>query len=244
MQFWCPDVYEGAPTPITAYLSVGPKIAGFAVLLRLLTTIFPADFVFLIALLSAVTMTWGNLVALRQTNIKRLLAYSSIAQAGYILIGLVSATTGPAAVIYYSIAYAFANIGVFALVIYWSLLFESEDIESFAGLSARSPALAAALSVFFLSLIGIPPLAGFVGKFLVFKAAIGAGYLWLAVLGVLNSVVSVYYYLNIVRLIYFQPGEETPLKIPALIALTAWLSLGVTFLLGIFPHLVAGFMKL
>ncbi|MBI5078719.1 NADH-quinone oxidoreductase subunit N [Candidatus Saganbacteria bacterium] len=237
MQFWCPDVYEGAPTPITAYLSVGPKAMGLAVLLRFLAFL-RLDLALFFAVFSALTMTWGNLVALRQKNIKRLLAYSSIAQAGYIMVGLVSFKLGFPAVIFYLVVYTLANLGAFSIVIYLSGLLDSEEIENYSGLARRSPLMALAFSLFFLSLIGIPPLAGFIGKFLVFRAAVGTGYLWLAALAVLNSVVSVYYYLNVVRVMYFQPGEETPVKIPAFISLVLWFCLLGTLLLGIFPNLI------
>lgn len=235
MQFWCPDVYEGAPTSITAYLSVGPKAAGLAVLLRFML-FFRVDLTLLFAILSVLTMTWGNLVALQQNNIKRLLAYSSIAQAGYILIGLVAPGPGYLAVIFYLIAYTFANLGVFAIIIFMSTLLKSEELENYAGFAGRSPLLAAAFSIFFLSLIGIPPLAGFIGKFLLFRAAIGAGFLWLAVLGVINSVISVYYYLNVVRIMYFKPAQEEAVKIPLFILLTVILCLAVTIIVGIFPN--------
>jgi NADH-quinone oxidoreductase subunit N len=237
MQFWCPDVYEGAPTSITAYLSVAPKAAGFAVILRLLT-LLNIDIVMLLALLSAVTMTLGNFAALRQRNIKRLLAYSSIAQAGYILIGLVSPEIGYSAVIFYLIVYTFANLGAFAAVIYLAEKLGSEDIESYAGFARRSPMIALAFAVFFLSLIGIPPLAGFIGKFLLFKAAVGSGYLWLAIVGVVNSVVSVYYYMNVMQIIYFRTGDESQVKIPAFIFAAVWLCLVVVVVLGVFPNIL------
>ncbi|OGB90656.1 hypothetical protein A2625_04440 [candidate division WOR-1 bacterium RIFCSPHIGHO2_01_FULL_53_15] len=237
MQFWCPDVYEGAPTPITAYLSVAPKAAGFAVILRLLT-LLNIDLVTLLALLSAVTMTIGNLAALRQRNIKRLLAYSSIAQAGYILIGLVSPELGYSAVIFYLIVYTLANLGAFAAVIYLAEKLGSEDIESYSGFARRSPVMAFAFAVFFLSLIGIPPLAGFIGKFLLFKAAVGAGFLWLAIVGVVNSVVSVYYYMNVMQIMYFRNGDESAVKIPAFISLAIWVCLAGVVALGVFPNIL------
>lgn len=235
MQFWCPDVYEGAPTSITAYLSVGPKAAGLAVLLRFML-FFRVDLALFFAILSVLTMTWGNIVALRQNNIKRLFAYSSIAQAGYILMGLVAPGPGYLAVVFYLIAYTFANLGAFAIIIFLSTLMKNEEVESYAGFAGRSPFLAASFSIFFLSLIGIPPLAGFVGKFLLFRAALGAGFLWLALFGVINSVISVYYYLNVVRIMYFKPAQEEEVKIPLFIVLTVIICLAVTVLIGIFPN--------
>ncbi len=237
MQFWCPDVYEGAPTPITAYLSVGPKAAGFAVLIRFITMI-GVDLSFMFAIIAVLTMTWGNLVALRQTNIKRLLAYSSIAQAGYILIGLSSFQFGYPSMIYYLLAYVCANLGAFTVAIGFSNALNSEEIESYSGMGVRSPMMAAAFALFFLSLIGIPPLGGFVGKFLVFGTAVGANYIWLVVVGIINSVISVYYYLNVVRVMYFERGESGPLMIPSSIYIAVSFCLGATLLLGIFPNLL------
>ena len=237
LQFWCPDVYEGAPTSITAYLSVGPKAAGFAVLLRYLG-LLQFDLSILIAVLSALTMTWGNIVAWRQTNIKRLLAYSSIAQAGYIMIGLLAAKLGAVPIIFYLLAYTFANLGVFAIVIYLSNTLGSEEIGDYSGLAERSPFIAAAFSLFLLSLIGIPPTAGFVGKFLLFGVALGTNYFWLAVMAVINSVISVFYYLNVVRVMYFVKGDLSPLKSSGLLWFLVSLCLFATLLLGVFPNLI------
>jgi proton-translocating NADH-quinone oxidoreductase chain N len=237
MQFWCPDVYEGAPTPITALLSVMPKAAGFVALLRFLLFL-NIDLTYLLAIFSVITMTWGNVVALRQKNIKRMLAYSSIAQAGYIFLGFVALPADYAAIFYYLLVYTFANLGAFAIVIGWSLLSGSEELDSFRGLGNKSPMLALSFSVFFLSLIGIPPLAGFVGKFLLFQTAIGAGFLWLAVVAVINSVISVYYYMNVVAIMYFKEGENSAVKFPALLTAVIWVCLLATIILGIFPNLV------
>lgn len=237
MQFWCPDVYQGAPTQVTAYLSVGPKAAGFIVLLRCLGLLH-LDLSGLIVILSVLTMTWGNVVAWRQTNIKRLLAYSSIAQAGYIMIGLLAARSSAAPIVFYLAAYALANLGVFAVAIFISNALGREEISDYAGLAQRAPTIAAAFSVFLLSLIGIPPTAGFIGKFLLFGVAIGANYLWLAVIAVINSVISVFYYLNLVRIMYFVEGERSALKPSALLLLTVSICLGGTLLLGVFPNLM------
>lgn len=237
MQFWCPDVYQGAPTSVTAYLSVAPKAAGFAILLRCVG-LLRVDLGFLLAGLAVLTMTWGNIVAWRQTNIKRLLAYSSIAQAGYIMIGLLAARAIAAPIVYYLLAYTFTNLGVFAIAIYLSTAVKSEEIDDYAGLAQRSPYMAAAFSLFLLSLIGIPPTAGFVGKFLLFGVAVSNGYFWVAVAAVINSVISVFYYLNIIRLMYFVEGDTSTIKLPAILWLVVSFCLCATMLLGIFPNII------
>ncbi|MBI5701041.1 NADH-quinone oxidoreductase subunit N [Candidatus Saganbacteria bacterium] len=241
VQFWCPDVYEGAPASVTTYLSVGPKAAGFAVLVRF-ASMLNMDFIQIFAIMSVFTMTWGNLVALKQKNVKRLMAYSSIAQAGYILIGLVSRELGYGAIAFYLLAYSFANIGVFAVITYLSDAIGTETIDNYKGFAKRSPAIAAALSILLLSLIGIPPLAGFIGKFLLFKAAIDAGFLWLALVAVVNSVVSVFYYLGFVRAMYFEGAEdESQIKVSLLISLVVLVCVGMTLLFGILPNIANGF---
>jgi len=240
---WAPDAYEGAPTPVTAFLSVGPKIAGFALLLRITLIAFPPtlqvvslDWRAFLAAIAAVTMTLGNLVALWQNNIKRLLAYSSIAQAGYILIGVVTASPqGTAAVIVYLLAYAVTNLGAFAAVIAFSNQTGSDYIPDYAGLSKRSPGLAALLLISLLSLGGIPPTAGFIGKVYLFSAAIQGNLVWLAVVGVVNSVISLGYYWKVIREMYLvEPRSEEPIAVPRSLAVV----LGVTgvgvFLVGIF----------
>ncbi len=238
---WAPDAYEGAPTPITAFISVAPKVAGFAVMLRVLVTALPyfrADWVGLIAAMSAVSMTLGNVVAIPQTNIKRMLAYSSIAQAGYILIGVAAASTlGVTATLFYVLIYALSNLGAFATVIVVSNHLNSDAIPDYAGLSQRSPGLALAMLLFLLSLAGIPPLAGFIGKFYLFSAAVEQGMVWLVVIGVINSVVSLYYYLIVVKAMYIaEPPTEEPVPVSrALSAALLITALGV-LLLGIFPR--------
>jgi proton-translocating NADH-quinone oxidoreductase chain N len=214
---WSPDAYEGAPTPVTAFLSVGPKAAGFAVLARLLVIALPAfqvDLTGILAGIAIVTMFLGNLVALWQTNVKRLLAYSSIAQAGYMLIGLAalapqaeSWTTGFNALLLYLFAYLFTNLGAFAVVIAVENRTGSANIPDFSGLIRRSPFLAVAMFIFLLSLIGIPPTAGFLGKLFVFGAAIQRQMIVLAVVGIINSVISVYYYYAIIREMFFGEAE-------------------------------------
>ncbi len=229
---WCPDAYEGAPTPITAFLSVASKIAGMAALVRVLSGGFgpaSAGWQSVLTFLSVVTMTFGNLGALWQTNIKRLMAYSSISQVGYLLIGLAAfspsdfrtlvglSTFQPSdmalpGILYFLVGYAFANMGAFAIIIWVENTEGAVELDRFDGLAQRSPVAAALLTVAFLSLIGIPPLAGFFGKFFMFGAALARGLGWLAIAGVLNSVISAFYYLEVVRRMYFlAPKREVGL---------------------------------
>ena len=221
---WSPDAYEGAPTPVTAFLSVGPKAAGFAVLIRFLLTALPdfqVSWTAVLAGVAIVTMSLGNLVALWQTNVKRLFAYSSIAQAGYMLIGLAalypqaeSWTTGVNGLLVYLFAYLFTNLGAFAVIIAVENRTGSANIPDFAGLIHRSPFLALTMLVFLLSLIGIPPTGGFLGKLFVFGAAIQRRMILLAVVGIINSVVSVYYYYAIMRQMFFgEAGDTEPIKL-------------------------------
>ncbi len=209
---WAPDVYEGAPTPITAFLSVGSKAAALAAFARIFCGMFvafaddvmqPRDWGNMVAFLAAVSMILGNVVAIRQTNIKRMLAYSSIAQAGYIMVGVVATSTlGIASISYYAFAYLLANMGAFAVVTVFADRSGSEKIADYAGLARSSPVLAFLLAIFLLSLAGIPPLAGFLAKYYVFAAAIEAGYTWLVILALLTAVISLYYYANVIRLMY------------------------------------------
>jgi NADH-quinone oxidoreductase subunit N len=242
---WTPDVYEGAPTPIAAFLSVGSKAAGFAALLRILhVALPPAAWVTVVAALAAVSMSLGNLLALSQSNIKRMLAYSSIAHAGYMLIGVVAlaaSTTpigsGTGALLYYLLAYTFTNTGAFAVAIALGRSLGSDEIPDYAGLSQRAPFSALVMTVFMLSLTGVPPTALFFGKLYLFGAAIQSGLLWLAVVAILNSVVSLYYYVGVIRVMYLQ---SPPAGAPALQESgLARVLLGVTVLgtiaLGIYP---------
>ena len=243
---WTPDAYEGAPTPIAAFLSVGPKAAGFAVLIRVFLTALPAyliDWVAILSGISLVSMTFGNLVAIQQTNIKRMLAYSSIAQVGYILLGVVAAgpeTYGITGVLLFILAYLFTNLGAFVAVVAFSHLTGSDEIADYAGLLRRAPLLAAALVVFFMSLAGIPPTGGFLGKFFVFGAAIQMGqkvFYFLAVVGVLNSIISLYYYFNVVRLMCFLPAkDETSLQIPRSLVLAVTITMAMTLVMGLHPQ--------
>ena len=203
---WAPDAYEGAPTPVTAFLSVASKTAGVAVLVRTFLAIFPdnADVYFIMAVLSAITMTVGNLVAITQNNVKRLLAYSGIAHVGYIMMGFVAYSfLGVQSVLIYTLAYLFTNMGAFAFAIAIYNKTGSDDIRDYAGLAATSPGLSFVFFIFLLSLAGVPPTAGFLGKLLVLGAAIDSGYTWLAVIGVLNSVVALYFYARIAYYMYF-----------------------------------------
>ena len=213
---WSPDVYEGAPIPITAFLSVASKAAGFALFLRFFYTGFQAegilqtvDWGFLLAIVSALTMTIGNLAALPQQNVKRLLAYSSISHGGYLLMGGVLLTPeGLGAILFYLVVYLFMNLGAFYVVVLIANESGSEMIESYRGLSSRAPLVAWAMVVFLFSLTGIPPFAGFFGKWLLFNAVISKGIYWLALVGLLNSVVSLYYYARIVKAMFFESSEE------------------------------------
>ena len=241
---WAPDAYEGAPTPVTAFLSVGPKIAGFAVIMRVLFTAMPADLVALavdwralLMAIAALTMTLGNLVAMWQTNIKRLMAYSSIAQAGYILVGVVAASPrGVAGVLLYLAAYAVTNLGAFAVIIAFSNQTGSDEIEDYAGMHKRAPVLALVMIVCLLSLAGIPPMAGFMGKLWIFSAAIDEGLLWLAVVGVVNSVISVSYYWKVIRAMYFTESQtEKPLPITPALTIALGISVVGVLFVGMFP---------
>ena len=244
-QMWVPDVYEGAPTPITAYLSVASKAAGFAVILRVFYTAFGAetisgDWAMIFAVLAAISMTLGNVVAIAQSNIKRMLGYSSIAHAGYIMIGLAAISTlGKGGVLFFLAGYALANLGAFIAIIAISNKIGSDEITDYSGMARRSPVIAFILAFCLISLIGIPPTVGFMAKFYIFNAAIQENLLWLVIIAVLNSVVSAYYYLRVVKLMYVgEPASEE--AIPSSISLRISLaitSLGV-LVLGIYPWLV------
>jgi NADH-quinone oxidoreductase subunit N len=246
---WSPDTYEGAPTPITAFLSVGPKAIGFALLMRVFLTAlsgFIVDWTAILAGISMITMTLGNLVALKQTNIKRLLAYSSIAQAGYILIGFVcvslnsqSSFSGVNGSMIYLFAYLFTNLGVFMAVIAFEQATGSTEISDYAGLARRAPGLSAVMLVCLLSLAGIPATGGFIGKFFVFGSAIQLQFYFLAVVGIVNSVIAAFYYLNIVRYMFFVPCEEGAdgvVAVPALFQFALAVTAAVTLLIGLYPQ--------
>ena len=239
--FWAPDVYEGAPTSVTGFLSTASKAAGFAALLRIFLLLFVAENALvwqtMIAVLAVASMSLGNLVAIPQKNIKRLLAYSSIAHAGYILVGIASGTTfGYAGAIYYLMAYLVTNLAVFAVIGWISRQTGSDELSSFAGLNRQAPGLALVMLIGLLSLGGIPPFGGFFAKLLVFGAVIEAGKVWLAIIGVINSVIGLYYYLRILKVMYVDEpiGEMLPVKKSALwTAALAVCILGI-IVLGIF----------
>ena len=215
---WAPEAYEGAPTPVTALLSSASKAAGFAVLLRVALAALTGrgDLIMALAVLSALTMTAGNLMALQQNNVKRLLAYSGIAHSGYILMGVVAACSGVSpelgikSVLIYAFVYMLMNIGAFALIIALFNKTGSDDMQSYSGLSKSNPYLALVFVVFLVSLSGIPPTAGFIGKFYVFSAILDAGpkFLWLAIIGIMNSVIALYYYFRIAYYMYFGASKD------------------------------------
>lgn len=252
--FWTPDVYEGAPVTITAFLSVASKAAGFAMMIRFFRIAFVDPVVgnlgvgfwgvfqsfqwnHVLAIISVLTMTVGNLVAIWQDNLKRLLAYSSIAQAGYMLLGIVVlSNAGIAAVLIYFVAYLFMNLGAFYVVMLVANATGSEHINTYKGLGYRSPFIGVALAVFLLSLTGIPPTAGFIGKLYIFAALIDGKWFWLAVIGVLNSVVSLYYYVRIIRNIFLREPEGIvePLRTTPSQAVVLLVLLVPTILLGLY----------
>lgn len=238
---WTPDIYEGAPINITSFLAVASKAAGLAAMVRVFMLSFNIgffDWQLILGILAALTMIIGNLVALVQTNIKRLLAYSSIAQAGYMAVGLVAANEyGLKGILFYSMVYVFANLGAFAVATQVENDSNSNEIKAFGQLGKRSPFLAAVMTVCLLSLAGIPPLAGFVGKFYLFSGAVEADYVWLAFIGLLMSMISVYYYLNVVKVMYIgQAEKETALAIEPAARLALWLCVLLTLFLGIYPY--------
>jgi NADH-quinone oxidoreductase subunit N len=239
---WTPDVYEGAPTSITAFMSVGTKAAAFAAFLRILLIVFPSvkmEWDMLLWVVAVATMTIGNLTALAQTNIKRMLAYSSIAHAGYILVGVIAGNElGAIGILYYLLAYTLMNLGAFGVIILVSRKKDNYlNIYDYSGLGFQYPGLAAVMSVFMFALVGMPPTAGFIGKFYIFSAAVQAGYIWLVIIGVINSLISVYYYLRITVIMYMKPAEADlgPVETTAMVNATLVLSALAVLLLGIFP---------
>jgi NADH-quinone oxidoreductase subunit N len=239
--FWCPDVYTGAPTPVTAFLSVAPKAAGFAILIRFFFTslsVSPAgsdfwtqfsavDWHLLMLVISIVTMTLGNIAALRQDNMKRMLAYSSIAHAGYIFMGVVVLTSqGLQSVLIYLITYLFMNLGAFLVVIEVFNRTGSFDIRDYRGLYRRSPFLTISMTIFLLSLMGIPPFAGFFGKLYVFGAAVNTNLAWFAVVGALNSVIAVYYYARVIKTMIIEDADDpSRMRIPWTSHVLVWIML-------------------
>lgn len=245
-QAWTPDVYQGAPAPVTAFMSAGPKAAAFAVLLRVFTTAFTGlgeHWIPVVWVSALLTMVIGNFAALTQVNIKRVLAYSSIAHAGYVLVAVTAhSEIGTAAAMFYLASYAFMNIGAFAVVTHFARRGERFVlVDDFAGLAKRQPITAGLFTIFLLSMIGVPLTAGFFGKFYIFKAAFDSNLIWLAVLGLLNSAVAAYYYLRIIVVMYFHDpveGQEPLTDLAPGIRLTLWGSAAATLILGFFPSLL------
>ena len=249
---WVPDVYEGAPTPITAYLSVASKAAGFAIILRVFYSAFglpqwlSLDWGLIFAVLAAIGMTLGNVVAIPQNNIKRMLGYSSIAQAGYLMVGLATVGFSPAAdimgrsgLLFFLASYALTNLGAFIAIIAISNKLDSDLIQDYSGMGKRAPLLALALTLCLISLIGMPPAAGFMAKFYIFSAAVQHSLLWLVVIAVINSVISAYYYLRVVKVMWLgKPAYDE--KVPSSGALRVALSLSClgVLILGIIPGFV------
>ncbi len=242
---WTPDVYEGAPTPMTAFMSAGPKAAGFAAALRIFLVALPTlqvEWSQVLWVLAVLTMTVGNITALRQDNIKRMLAYSSIAHAGYALVGFAAGNgTGTAGILFYMLSYTFMNIGAFAIIILVAKKGETNgNVQDFAGFGFKHPVLAAAMTIFLFSLAGVPATAGFIGKFYLFSGAVQQGYIWLAIIGVLNSAASVYYYLRVTVYMYMKdPTEEFDwMQVTAPMALCVAISAIGTLIPGIVPSLI------
>ncbi len=249
---WVPDVYEGAPTPITAYLSVASKAAGFAIILRVFYSAFglpqwlSLDWGLIFAVLAAIGMTLGNIAAIPQVNIKRMLGYSSIAQAGYLMVGLATMGFSPVAdiigrssLLFFLASYALTNLGAFIAIIAISNKLNSDLIKDYSGMGKRAPLLALALTLCLISLIGLPPAAGFMAKFYIFSAAVQHNLLWLVVIAVINSVISAYYYLRVVKVMWLgEPASDE--KVPSSGALRVALSLSSlgVLILGIIPGYV------
>lgn len=249
-QMWVPDVYEGAPTPVTAYLSVASKAAGFAIILRIFYSAFsmPAwlsqDWGMIFAVLAAIGMTIGNIVAIPQTNIKRMLGYSSIAQAGYIMLGIVAvgvssinSIPGQSSLLFFLAGYAMTNMGAFIAIIAISNKAGSDLISDYAGMGKRAPWLALALTLCLISLTGIPPTAGFMAKFYIFSVAVQSDLLWLVIIAVLNSVISAYYYLRVVKVMWLnEPTSDARVTSSIGLRMALLISCLGVILLGVVPN--------
>lgn len=259
--FWTPDVYEGAPTPVTAFVSVASKAASFAILMRFFLAVLPPELALegtnlqafwtnIMAMIAVISMTLGNVLALRQENMKRMLAYSSIAQAGYALIGIAALNVAEpvfaiSGVAFYMFMYTFSNLLVFAGVILFGEAAGTEKISEYAGMQRRSPWLAVAMTVGLLSLAGIPPAAGFFGKFFLFQAAVEAKLEWLAIVGVLNSIVALYYYLVVIKIMWVDQGvdEDKPIAMSPAMGWTFGLATVIVLLLGVVPTPVINWVR-
>jgi len=238
---WIPDTYHGSPTPVTAFLSIAPKGAAFAILLRMFLVAlatFKPIWTLLLVSVSILSMTYGNIVAIAQKNIKRLLAYSGIAQIGNVLIGLATGTKmGSDAMLFYLLTYLFANLGAFAIVIAVSEAIGSEEIDDYSGLGRRSPFLAFSMLIFLLSLAGVPPLAGFIGKLYIFIAAVKEGLYVLLAVALINLIISMYYYLIVVKKMYVsEPRDRAPLKVSGPIKAVVYVCLVGTLAIGVYPQ--------
>ena len=257
-QMWAPDVYEGSPTPVTAFLSVASKAAGFAIILRVFYVAFPVETLSIewsavFAALAALSMTVGNLVAIAQSNIKRMLAYSTIAHGGYLLVGLAAVASrtggdeldfGPSGVLFYLAGYAVMNMAAFSVVIAISDRINSDAIADYAGMAKRAPYLAAALAFALLSLTGIPPTVGFIAKVYVFGAAVNAGLEWLVVVGVINSVISAYYYFGVIKVMYLSsPKSDEPILSRFPIRLAVGITTVGVLVFGVYPIVLLDIAK-
>lgn len=248
---WTPDVYEGAPTPITAFMSAGPKAAAFAAFLRIMEYCFfslKPEWTAVLWALAVLTMIIGNVIAISQTNVKRMLAYSSIAHAGYALVGMVAANEiGYSGVLFYMLGYTFMNIGAFAILVLAGKKGEENlTLQGLAGFGYKRPLLAVAFTIFLFSLMGIPPTVGFAGKFYIFAGAVKAGYIWLAIIGVLNSAVSLFYYLRVMVYMYFRESDEdfAWVKVPVSVVVSIVVGLIGVIYLGVIPGAVMDLARL
>lgn len=251
--FWTPDVYEGSPTPVTAYLSVAPKAAGFALLIRFFSAVYGSGeavtagivpvssalpWPHILAIIAVMTMTLGNLVAIQQESVKRMLAYSSIAHAGYMLMGLpMLSTDGISAVMVYLVMYLFMNLGAFFIVMIVQRKKGGDSFKDFSGLGWEMPLVGVAMTLFMFSLTGIPPTAGFIGKYYLFAAVIKAGpsFYWLAFAGAVNSVISLYYYIRVIRYMYLEGERSESIQVPALMTSLIILALAIpTLVFGVY----------
>ena len=245
-QFWAPDVYEGAPTPVTAFLSVASKAAGFAIILRVFYVSFSAEMMSanwgaIFAVLSVLSMTFGNLVAIRQNNIKRMLAYSAVAHAGYVMVGLAAVAAsgedmGPSGALFYLGGYVATNLMAFAVIVAASNRVGSDCIDGYAGMARRGPLLAAAMAFAMISLTGIPPTVGFMSKVYLFGAAVNANLEWLAMAGMINSVISAYYYLRVVKVMYLNdPADDSRVSADAPNRVVIAAAAAATLIFGLYP---------
>src|SRR6185436_8996007 len=243
-QVWAPDVYQGSPAPATAFLAIGSKAAGFVLLVRLLFVVLPRELTdrwsHLLMVMSAITILYGRLCAIPQRNLKRLLGYSSIANAGYLLLGVAALNkAGTTAILYYLSGYLFTVLAAFTVLCVAFPASDAEDFSSLAGLNQRSPLLAAAMTLAVVSLAGIPPLAGFFGKFLLLKAAVEAGsaYYWLVGVAIVGVVISMYYYFGVIRAIYWgsEPADATPIAVTLPIKCSLGVCIVGMLFLGVYP---------